>query len=129
MRYANIHAGDFKIGDIVFVPELVYLNQKHERYSHEPWENIETIQVKVIRTTFKGIVNNPYKPFNTCHDVRFRQVFHTFSEAVDCLSLHPYIMERLKMQGAVAFLDKAFNVMEPDELTLMVDAKTMEMMR
>ena len=129
MKQANIHAGDFKLGDVVFVPELEYLNQKHERYTHEPWENIETIRAKVIRTVFKGIVNDPYKPFNTCHDVRFRQVFHTLSEAVDCLSLHPYILGQLKMKGAEAFLDKAFNVMEPDELTLMVDATTMRCMR
>lgn len=125
----NVHAKDFKLGDAVFVPEVVYLNQKHEMYSHEPWERIEMIQLKVIRTVFKGIVNDPYKPFNTCHDVRFRQVFATFSEAVDCLSVHPYIQDQLKIKGAAAFLDKKFNVMEPDELTLMVDAITMEMMR
>lgn len=125
----NVHCKDFKLGDVVFVPELEYLNQKHERYAHEPWENIETIRAKVIRTVFKGIVNDPYKPFNTCHDVRFRQVFHTLSEAVDCLSLHPYLQDRLKQQGAMAFLDKKFNITEPDVLQMEVDAKEMERMR
>lgn len=129
MTNADVHAKDFKRGDVVYVPETVYLNQKHERYHHRAWENIETIQVKVIRTVFKGISRDTYRPFNTSGDAKFARVYSTFSEAVDSLALHPYILDRFKIQGAQAFLDKAFNIAEPDVLQMEVDAKQMEMMR
>lgn len=129
MKNNNVHCKDFKIGDVVYIPETEYLNQKHERYTHETWETIETIRVKVIRTVFKRIVNDPVRPFLTAGDVKFRQVFHTFSEAADCLMIHPYLLKKFKIQGAQAFLDSAFNVAKPQELEFMIDAKEMERMR
>ena len=129
MRNNNVHCKDFKPGDVVYVPETVYLNQKHERYGHEPWERIEMIRVKITRTVFKGITNDPYRPFNTTGGVHFMQIFGTFSEAVDCLGLHPYIQDKLKMQGAASFLNTRLNINKPVILELLVDAGEMEMMR
>lgn len=129
MKNSDFHAKDFKLGDLVYVPEVFFLNQKKEPYKHEAWENIEMIQVKVIRTVFKKIVNDPYRPFLTSGGKKFRQVFHTFSEAVDCLILHPYLMEKFRVEAAIKFADHNFNVTNPDVVECFFDAKEMEMMR
>lgn len=46
----------YKVGDVVYVADYEYLNQKFGRYHHKSWEKISTLKVKVIRTVVKSVL-------------------------------------------------------------------------
>lgn len=43
-------------GDIVFMAEFAYLNQKHQRYRHGAKEELCSLRVKIIRTVVKDVL-------------------------------------------------------------------------